>query len=106
MKSRFSVFYSTFSETLDGINIELRHGESQFMNVFIERLHEFRKSRPEVQDILITFSSTCDYPDLYLGPDYGKPLEDEVAMELIDQVCLLKVTSPSTVNTKMTISLT
>ena len=78
-----------YSELLDGVNIELRHGESQFMNVFIERLHEFRKSSPELENTLITFSSTCDYPDHYLGPAYGKPLEDEVAMDLIDQVCLL-----------------
>lgn len=74
---------------LDGINIELGHGQSQYMNVFMQRLHEFRTAQAQVQDTLITFSSKCSYPDAYLGPDPGKPLSDALATELIDQVKFL-----------------
>ena len=59
------------------------------MNIFIQRLHEFRTAQPEVQNTLITFSSKCSYPDAYLGPDPGKPLSDVIATDLIDQVGLL-----------------
>eukprot|EP00111_Clytia_hemisphaerica_P005769 TCONS_00016719-protein len=74
------------NEVLDGINIELGHGQSQYMNVFMQRLHEFRTAQAQVQDTLITFSSKCSYPDAYLGPDPGKPLSDALATELIDQI--------------------
>ena len=63
--------------------MELRHEDAQFMNVFVQRFHEFRRTK--LQDTLITFTSSCDFSDSFFGAALGEPFEDET-MNFIDQV--------------------